>query len=523
MKRSTLKGASALVALLAGLGAGGTAQAASAVAGGDAVARVRQHVEHLKQTRRDLVVARAVARKRETAVHPAAFTEDAAAEQPLPADPVQTAETAAVEGGVEAEPASMMAAEPAAEIAPEASEPGTGTIEAEPAAIVAPEEPSAGDLPVIHIQSEEEAAAAAAERAAALEATRRRAAEEEALRQAAEAEASRQAAEDEAARRQAEADAEQQAAAAASAQVPPQQSAPGVLTRQGVLVVEPSVEYTHTDINRFVFGGVAILDTVLIGAIEATQADRDAITATLGLRYGVTNRIEGELRIPYMYRSDSTTNTFISGANAPQTVGLDDHGLGDIEGAVHWQVNDGGGNWPFVVANFRAKSTTGTGPFDVARNGLGIEEELATGSGFWGFEPSITVIAPSDPAVFFVNLGYLWNVKRSVDKQVSNNRTVTDVDPGDAIRLGVGMGLALNEKVSFSVGYQHDWIMGTKTTFTDAEFDSESLSVGSLSFGVNWQMSDTTALNVSVGVGVTEDAPDVRLMARVPIALDLFK
>jgi hypothetical protein len=430
MKRSTLKGASAVAALLVGLGAGGFAHAATVATEDDAELRAEQEA---------------------------------------------------------------VAAEPVAVSVPQA-------------------EPPADDLPVINVQSVEETAD---ERAAARETARERAMQEESLRQAAEAEAAREA--------QAQAQAQQQAAAATTAQVPPQPVAPGVLTRQGVLVVEPSVEYTHTDINRFVVGGVAILDTVLVGSIEATQADRDAVTATLGMRYGITNRIEGELRIPYMYRSDSTTNTVVNSSNVAATTSLDDHGLGDIEGALHWQINEGTGSWPFLVANFRAKSTTGTGPFDVERNNLGIEQELATGSGFWGFEPSLTLIAPSDPAVFFVNLGYLWNVKRSIDKQVTNNRTISDVDPGDAIRFGIGMGLALNEKVSFSVGYQHDWIMGTKTTFTDAEFDSESLSVGSLSLGVNWQMSDTTSLNVSVGIGVTEDAPDVRLMARLPIAIDLFK
>ncbi|MBX9635494.1 MAG: transporter, partial [Magnetospirillum sp.] len=263
------------------------------------------------------------------------------------------------------------------------------------------------------------------------------------------------------------------------------------------------------------------LDTVLVGAIEAKQANREAVTATLGLRYGITNRLEGELRLPYMYRSDTSTNTFVNSNNVAQRTDISSDGLGDIEGAVHYQLNDGIGKWPVMVANFRAKSTTGTSPYDVSRNSLGIEEELATGSGFWGFEPSLTVIAPSDPAVFYANVGYLWNAKSDINKQIGS-RTVKTVDPGDAIRFGVGMGLALNEKVSFSIGYQHDWIMKTKTTFADAEVNSESLTVGSMTFGVNWQMSDTTALNVSVGVGVTRDAPDVRLMARLPIALNLF-
>lgn len=307
----------------------------------------------------------------------------------------------------------------------------------------------------------------------------------------------------------------------ASAETPPMPELPGVLTRKGALVIEPGIEYSHTDVNQFSFGGVAILDTVLVGAIEAKQANRDAITGTLGLRLGITNRLEGELRIPYMYRDDSSTNTFVNSSSTAETVSLSNSGLGDIEGAVHYQFNDGTGTWPVFVGNFRVKSTTGTSPYDVDRNAQGVEEELATGSGFWGFEPSITVIAPSDPAVFYANIGYLWNMESDIDKQIGS-QFVRKVDPGDAIRFGVGMGLALNEKVSFSIGYQHDWIMQTRTTFSDREIDSPSLSVGAMTFGVNWQMADNAALNVSVAVGVTNDAPDVRLMARVPITLDLF-
>ncbi|HLO75863.1 MAG TPA: hypothetical protein VK196_05340 [Magnetospirillum sp.] len=80
----------------------------------------------------------------------------------------------------------------------------------------------------------------------------------------------------------------------------------------------------------------------------------------------------------------------------------------------------------------------------------------------------------------------------------------------------------MNEKLSFSIGYQHDWVLNTKTKFSDGEIKSSQLSVGAMTFGLNWQMSDNAAMNLSVAVGVTNDAPDVRLMARVPITLDLF-
>jgi len=298
---------------------------------------------------------------------------------------------------------------------------------------------------------------------------------------------------------------------------------PGVLTRQGALVVEPSIQYQHSNINTFVAGGVAILDTVLIGNVQASQANRDAVTATLGLRYGVTDRIEAELRVPGMYRHDSTTNTVVSPNTTQEATELHTYDLGDIEGAVHYQLNDGGGDWPIFVANVRVKSDTGKGPFDVKRDALGVPQELATGSGYWGVEPSLTLIAPSDPAVFFVNAGYLYNFSTTVDKVYDPNRNIHTVDPGGAVRLGFGMGVALNEKVSFSLGYQHDFIAGTKTTFSDnTSFHSQGLSVGTVNLGANWQINDHTALNVTVGIGATRDAPDVSLMARLPITFDLF-
>lgn len=303
--------------------------------------------------------------------------------------------------------------------------------------------------------------------------------------------------------------------------VAPIAAAGGVLTRAGTLVIEPSIEYQHSDINRFVVGGVVFVEAALIGQIEATQADRDAVTGTLAARYGITDRIEIEARLPYVYRNDSTVNTFVSSNQTAARTDISSNGMGDVEGAIHVQMNDGTGHWPFLVGNLRVKSTTGTSPFEVDRDATGIESELATGSGFWGIEPSLTVIVPSDPVVFYGNFGYLWNMSRDVDERVGS-RLIQRVDPGDAIRLGLGMGIGLNERVSFSLGYQHDFISETRTKTDVGQFDSEFLSVGSLAFGVNYQVTDGFAVNVSLNAGVTEDAPDMRLMLRTPISLSLF-
>lgn len=294
----------------------------------------------------------------------------------------------------------------------------------------------------------------------------------------------------------------------------------GILTRRGRLVAEPSLEFQHTDINRFVVGGIAILDTVLIGALEATQADRDSLTGAVSARYGITDRFEFEVRVPYVYRNDAVTNTVVSTNTAAAQTNNSEAGIGDVELAWRYQLNSGADNWPFLVANVRAKSPTGNGPFDVARNAQGIEQELPTGSGFWGVEGSITAIIPSDPVVFFGNLGYLWNVERNVDEGIGGS-FISTVDPGDAVRMSFGLGVALNERTSLSIGYSHDFIAETRSRINGVNVDTETLSVGSLMLGANYVVNDRFAIDVSVNAGLTEDAPDIRLLVKLPFFFDL--
>jgi len=523
MNRSALKGATATVALLVGLGIGDPALAAGRDTD-QAIQRVRQHVQSLKQSHKPKAQVHKVKAAKPT-LKPGIVLASYSAEE-LAADSEEAedmAEEIVVEVSIDPEPGD----EPAPVAAARPAEPQPVVVQAPtpaPQPVVA-QAPQPAPQPVVAQapQPEPQPQPVAAQPAPPPVPEPRPVVAQPAPQPQPPQPQTAQAQPQPQPQPQAQtARAESRQQVNAAAEVPPQPELPGVLTKRGTLVVEPSIEYTHTDVNQFSFGGVAILDTVLIGAIQASQANRDAVTGTLGLRYGITNRLEGELRVPYMYRSDNSTATFVNASGNAQRVSASDHGLGDIEAAVRYQLNDGVGKWPVMVANFRAKSTTGTSPYDVARNAQGVEEELPTGSGFWGFEPSLTLIAPSDPAVFFANVGYLWNVKNSGMNKRIGNRVVNSVDPGDAVRFGVGMGLALNEKVSFSVGYQHDWIMSTKTKFDLGQSESDSLSVGALTFGVNWQMADNASLNVSVGVGVTNDSPDVRLMARVPIAISLF-
>lgn len=297
----------------------------------------------------------------------------------------------------------------------------------------------------------------------------------------------------------------------------------GVLTPKGRWVLEPSLQYSNSQVNRLTFLGVEILESFLIGILEAQDADRDLLSPAITARYGLTNRLEIEGKIPYIWRDDTLRATIPDvTAGAEVTRDLEGDGLGDIELSAHYQINRGEGGWPFFVGNLRYKSDTGDGPFDVARDADGVETELATGSGFQAVEPSVTVLFPTDPAVLFGNLGYLFALEEDVGKTIAvsggDPQRVGTFDPGDAVRMSFGMAYAINSAASFTLGYKHDFIQRTETEINGVKLVSSSLDVGALLLGFSYRLNERSSLNTNLELGVTADAPDVTMTVRWPYA-----
>ncbi|BAZ94287.1 uncharacterized protein FOKN1_1905 [Thiohalobacter thiocyanaticus] len=289
----------------------------------------------------------------------------------------------------------------------------------------------------------------------------------------------------------------------------------GVLTPRGQLILEPGLQFSNSQINRLTFIGVEILEAFQIGLLEAVDVDRDYLAVSLTGRYGLTDRLELEAKLPYVYRKDRRVATIpdVEGEAFSRT--LDGDSIGDLELALHYQLD---WRWPgnmYYVGNLRYKSVTGRGPFDVNRNGDGIETELATGSGFHALEPSLTLLYPSDPAVFFANLGYLWHIEDDVNKTFGQ-QTIGKVDPGDAVRLSFGMGYAINPRASFTLGYKHDFIQETDTEINGVKLSTSSLDVGAMLLGYGFQLTERAAVNLNLELGVTADAPDVVMTLRLP-------
>jgi hypothetical protein len=301
-----------------------------------------------------------------------------------------------------------------------------------------------------------------------------------------------------------------------AAAVVPVLDEPGILTPRGHWTLEPSLQFSNSSSTRVVVQGNTFYDAFLVGQIDVRSVNRDTLVAALATRYGLTPRLEFELKVPYVYRSDSTVmrplETGGSGASADALFDADGSGLGDVELALRYQIKNGAGQ-PFVIGALRVKTRTGEDPFEVDIDPVtGLERELPTGSGFYGVQPSLTFIQVSDPAVFSANVSYLWNIERDL------GWPAPEIDPGDIFGFTLGMGLALNEKASFSLGYDHNIVGKTKLSGEPLP-TSSTTHLGSLLFGVAYRLSTSKTLNLSVATGVTEAAPDVQITVRVPTQL----
>jgi hypothetical protein len=299
----------------------------------------------------------------------------------------------------------------------------------------------------------------------------------------------------------------------------------GVLTTRGLVVVEPLLDWSTSRVSQFFFDGIEIVDAFLIGEIEASETERGALTSGLGVRVGWSDRLELEAQLPFVSRSDTFTSRIVSQNQSIVRQKREGSGLGDLSLALHYQINDALDDAPITVANLRVTVPTGKGPFDVRRDERGLERELATGSGHFSIEPSLSVILPSDPTVLFANLSYQLNLPVDADLSLDTGSgavRVGRVDPGDGIGVNIGMAVALNDRTSLRLGYDHLYLMPTRTKLDGNGFDSESLHIGVLEIGVSHRTRRGLNLSLSLGIGVTDTAPDIRLSMRVPMSFEMF-
>jgi hypothetical protein len=305
---------------------------------------------------------------------------------------------------------------------------------------------------------------------------------------------------------------------------------PGVLTPRGKFVLEPSYQFGYSSTDRVALIGYTIIPALLIGLIDVRQVRTTTQTAEMTVRYGITNRLEAEVRVPYVDgHTDTTSREIFTGSATDRVFTTSGKGIGDVEATLRYQFNNGGADRPYYVGWLRFKSRTGTDPFEVVTDcvqrciqnttGTGLPLEMPTGSGFYSLQPGLTWLFPSDPVVFFGNVSYLHNFPRdnvSLTLVGGAKQPLGNVDVGDVYDASVGMGLALNDRALISFGYDQSFVGATKANGRTLPGSTRTV-LGSLLIGGSYKINDRRTLNVALGVGVTRDTPDLTLTARLPM------
>ena len=287
-----------------------------------------------------------------------------------------------------------------------------------------------------------------------------------------------------------------------------------ILLPQGILQVEPSIEYSHWSTNDIAIAGFTVFEAIVIGTIRVDELNRDIVTGALTLRYGILDRLQADVRVPVLWRQDQEVLGVGTTNETERTI--DNFNIGDLEASLSYQALNERGWIPAVIARVRARFPTGENPFEIPTedvNGNLRLTEPPTGSGFYGVGPGVTAVWTSDPVVFYVGGTYLFNLER-------NFTGFGDINPGNSFEWLAGINIALSERVALNVTFidQINW----STDQNGVEVAGTSFNDGRVVLGASISLSPNTTLLVGAGIGLTDDSPDFTFTVSLPITFKLY-
>jgi hypothetical protein len=300
----------------------------------------------------------------------------------------------------------------------------------------------------------------------------------------------------------------------------------GILTPKGQFIIDPSLEYDYWSQNQLALNGFTIIPGITFGNIFIDRIEQSFLTAAVTARYGITDRLEVNVKLPYVvaYGTTSTQNV------GPDAVSLSpaSHAahIGDIQLGASYQFNSGNNGWPVFVGNLLFKTVTGQSPYEVPiytvndPNGQfleGIPKKLPTGTGFYSLEPSLTVFYPTAPGVLFGNIQYTENFSRSfaVPSPGGGPAVNANLEPGNALAATLGLGFAMNDKTSMTFSYEQEYVFGSSVN--NQKLGGSTYSFGTFNFGLGYTVSARTSVNFGVGIGAGANAPAAKILIEVPM------
>lgn len=258
-----------------------------------------------------------------------------------------------------------------------------------------------------------------------------------------------------------------------------------LLLPAGVLEVEPSFTYVRQeDISpSFVTSG----GQVFAGEIERNA---DNLTANLALRMGLPWDSQLEIGLPYQWRKvESVTNVGFAPIDTSNESGS---GSGDVRVGVAKTLLREGLWRPDLIGRFTWDTDTGKTR----------DNEVSLGGGFREVQGSLTAIKRQDPVVFVGGLSYEHTFEKA------------QIQPGRTIAANFGSYIALSPETSLrlflTTAFQNE------TLLSGSKIDGSGRTIGSFVVGGSTLLVPGTLLNLSLGIGLTDDADDFSISLSLP-------
>lgn len=255
--------------------------------------------------------------------------------------------------------------------------------------------------------------------------------------------------------------------------------------------VSPSVAYEHT-----LTEGLVVAPTPEgVSTVINQRLREDAVKAALALRLGLPWESQVEVRVPYAWTRQSVT--LGDGSSADRSA----PGVGDVELELSRQLLRERPGWPDLLAGLAWRFPTGRDPFRVETPGL------AAGTGTQAVKGRLTASKSRDPLVFFGTLSYTANLPAQ--------EPVGRVHPGNILGLELGTILAVSPETSLTFSLNQDFVAKTRVEGTALPGSDRVSSV--LQIGADTVLGSNLLLDLTVGVGLTRDAPDYQVLLSLPV------
>lgn len=288
----------------------------------------------------------------------------------------------------------------------------------------------------------------------------------------------------------------------------------GLLLPPGTLEIDNTVSYFSASSDHVTIDGFALLPILVVGDITSQRERKDILLPTFTTRLGLPKKFQMDFTVPYGYVLNRTVDALGKETSASQ------FGLGDIQAGVSRQLTFERGHVPDLLANLRFKSVTGANSYSLASS------QISLGSGFYAVQGNLTAAKSSDPVVFFGNLSFTENLaaRHTVPANDPDNPGATMVGhfrPGSSLGFQLGSILALNTETSMTLGWDQRFTRATKLNGTT--LPGSYLVEGTLRFGTSYLYAPGKTIDLSFGVGLTPDTPNLQFSVGLPFRMSLWK